>query len=516
MIDEYFYEVVALASLVGGGLFLAGLRNPVVFFYAGLFGTAILKTPELPIVREKFTVVELCLLCLWMCWPLLLKSRLPSKSTGLIYLWGGGFCIVCLASSLIAITTAPPRMVTTRMAAWSLLEAVNYCYGVAILWTCVQVLDTWQRWVGAIMAWVGGMAVASFVGAAAVAGVAPGWAYEETGRINSTLRNENQVPSMILPLLVIVLMIAVRRGLPIRYRVLALGIFMAALLAAIGTGSRTAALMIGLSGAGVFWILQSAMRSKLSVYRFQLVNLAIGFAALVVVYFVFAWSQYDGKYSLMSTPSWQRPAVLLIEWSEGKRAIDGTRPQQIAGAMEYFWHSPVLGTGPKFGSGMAELHGEVHNTYFSLLLETGFVGLSAFLALVWLAAYLGFEAARKCPYPWYGILGRGLIVGLFLLCLYNATILGLRQRNIWFLMGMLLAFSDLVLSGVRPEATLPRWIPQAWKAIYVDEDGDEDVSQTTQPALPGIGPVNPGWHPPALAGRSGKPDEATKPPAKRN
>lgn len=468
MLDTYFYEILIAAALAGGGLFLAGLRNPIVFFYAGLFGTAILKTPELPVVREKFTIVELCLLCLWMCWPLLLKGRIPSKATGLVYLWGGAFCIICLSSSLIAISTAPPRMVTAKMAAYSLLEAVNYCYGVAILWTCVQVLDSWQRWVGAIMAWVGGMAVASFVGAAAVVGMAPGWAYEETGRINSTLRNENQVPSMILPLLVVVLMIAVRRGLPLRYRGFALAIFVSALLAAIGTGSRTAALMIGLSGAGVVWILHTAIQTKRSVYRFQLAYLALAFAGVVVSYFAIAWSQYDGNYSLMSTPSWQRPAVLLIEWFDGRRGLDDTRPKQIANAMEYFWQSPILGTGPKFGSSFAATGGEVHNTYFSLLLETGFVGLSSFLALVWLAAYLGFDAARKCRYPWYGILGRALIVGLFLICLYNATMLGLRQRNIWFMLGMLLAFSDLVAAGVAPELILPRSIPKGMRAIFVD------------------------------------------------
>jgi len=268
--------------------------------------------------------------------------------------------------------------------------------------------------------------------------------------------------------LVVVLMIAVRRGLPLRYRGFALAIFVSALLAAIGTGSRTAALMIGLSGAGVVWILHTAIQTKRSVYRFQLAYLALAFAGVVVSYFAIAWSQYDGNYSLMSTPSWQRPAVLLIEWFDGRRGLDDTRPKQIANAMEYFWQSPILGTGPKFGSSFAATGGEVHNTYFSLLLETGFVGLSSFLALVWLAAYLGFDAARKCRYPWYGILGRALIVGLFLICLYNATMLGLRQRNIWFMLGMLLAFSDLVAAGVAPELILPRSIPKGMRAIFVD------------------------------------------------
>ncbi|QDT03521.1 O-Antigen ligase [Rubripirellula lacrimiformis] len=481
--QDYLFEILIVASLLGGGLLLAGARQPMVFFYAALFGTAILKTPELPIVREKFTIVELCLLCLWACWPFLIKGRLSNRTTSHIYLWGTFFCMICLSSSLIAIVTAPPRYASPKMAAYSVLEAVNYCYGVVILWTCLQVLDTWQRWIGAIVAWVGGMATASFVGAAAMAGLAPGWAREETGRICSTLRNENQVPSMILPLLLVVLMIAVRRGLPIPVRALAFAIFAAALVTAIGTGSRTAALMIGFSGVGVAWIVISTIRSGIVVYRFQLLNLSIAFAAATVAYFAVAWSMYDGKYSLMTTPSWQRPAVLLIEWSGGERKLDNTRPKQISEAIDQFWRSPVLGTGPKFGSSFAATGGEVHNTYFSLMLETGFLGLGAFMLLIGSTFVAGFNAARRCVYPWYGMLARCLLVGMVLICLYNATMLGLRQRNIWFLMGMILAFARLEASGLAPDLNLHRKIPRWLRSLFIDTDPAETFNPTTwQPA----------------------------------
>ena len=94
--------------------------------------------------------------------------------------------------------------------------------------------------VNAILAWMIGLAVASIVGVAAFGGLAPDWAVEETGRICSTLKRENQVPSMILPIILVVLLCSVRKGMTLPWRVVFLGLTMAALIATIGSGSRTA------------------------------------------------------------------------------------------------------------------------------------------------------------------------------------------------------------------------------------------------------------------------------------
>ncbi|QDV65948.1 O-antigen ligase family protein [Crateriforma conspicua] len=468
MLEDYFLIVVCVAVLAGLAFVVAGFRQPMLFYYGGLFGTAVLKTPELPVVREKVTIVEVCMLLLWLCWPLLAKGRIRSVMVPQILRLGGAFCVVCLTSSLLATLTAPPALQSPKMTAYSLLEAINYCYGVAILWTTVNVLDTWQRWIGAIAAWLAGMTLASGVGVAAVVGVAPGWAYEETGRINSTLKNENQVPSMILPTLLVAILAAVRIGGGGAARLAMLGVAGAAMLTAIGTGSRTAALMIVLAGVGVYWVVASATQVRQVVQSFILANLAVVLSGLVVFYFWFAWSRYDGEYSLVKTPSWQRPAVLLIEWYSGSRNLDDTRPRQIRNAMEYFWNSPVLGTGPKYGSYYAETGGEVHNTYFSLMLETGFLGLGCFLSLIALAFWEGYRRGRQCPYPWFAMLSQALLVGLLLLCLYNATILGLRQRNIWFLLGMIYAFCDLVAAGAVPSPVMPHWLPRGAYAFFYD------------------------------------------------
>ena len=426
----------------------------MTFYYFSLAATAFLKTPELPIVREKLAATEIGLVLVWLFWGSIPKDRIAHPSLRSIHQFGGFFGVTCLISTVLSILSNSPAegaALTSRQIAYSFVETINYFYGVMIVWTTVRLLDSWQRWLHAIAAWIIGMALASLVGAAAVGGLAPDWAFEDTGRICSTLKNENQVPSMILPIILVTLLATVRHGLSFRYRVLFFGLACAAMITAIGTGSRTAALMIVLAGLGLYWIIASSSQSGSSIDLTLLVGLAVAFSAMVVIYFWVAWLFYDGEYSLVKTPSWQRPAVLLIEWFQGTRELDSTRPEQIRDAMDYFWNSPFLGTGPKLGSLYAATHGEVHNTYVSLLLETGILGLGSFLALIGGAGFQALTAARICRHRWYAILGRCLIVGLVLLALYNSTILGLRQRNIWFLVGLLYAFSDLSLSQI-PDA----------------------------------------------------------------
>lgn len=446
---------------------VAGIRNPIVFFYFAIASTAFLKTPELPIVREKLALPEFGFLLTWLFWANIPKHRIAHPSLGPMMQVGSVFALVCFISSCIGVMGTDSRglPLSSKLVSYSFLETLNYIYALGIVWTAINLLDSWPRWLNAVLAWIVGMAVASLVGAAAVAGMAPAFAYEDTGRICSTLRNENQVPSMILPIILAVFLGSVRKGLPGWVRLIFFALAAAALVTAIGTGSRTALLMIILSGAGLYLIVGSSSDAGQSINLPMVSSLAILFTVAIIFYFSLAWSMYDGNYSLVRTPSWQRPAVLFIEWYQGKKEFDSTRPLQIAAAVEYFWNSPLIGAGPKLGAIFASTHGEVHNTYFSLLLETGVLGLGCFLALKFNAATTALRLSKTCPYRWYAILARCLLVGLITLTLYNNTMLGLRQRNIWILLGMLFAFGDLAQSS-SPEATqdpidgagLPRWL----------------------------------------------------------
>ena len=460
-----------MGASLAAGLIAVNAKRPIVFLYAAIFCTAILKTPELPIVREKFAATELFMLLTWLFWSQLKRRRGMRPSDAIVQPLGIFFIFACMISGLIGLASFPRlggRF--TSLHAGVLVEVINYAYGVIIVFTVVAALDRWGRLTGAVFAWLLGMAVASFVGTLALANLAPEFAYEEgTRRISSTLRNENQVPSMILPLITVPIMIVAHRSLGVFARASMLALTSLAFLAALGTGSRTAILMLILAALllGVSLFQDSQARQLFNTV--QLRSLAVVFSLAIIAYFVIAWSAYDGRYSLVRTPSWQRPAALLIEAYQGRRNLDNTRPEQIGTAMIQFWKTPVFGTGPKLGSRVAGTHGEVHNTYFSLLLETGMVGLLLHLTLLIRATSFCYRAVHRCPGHWYRMLGRGLLIGIALLVLYNCTILGLRQRNIWFMIGFLFAYGNLVRLGITPptDLRLPVYL-RPWRAFFTD------------------------------------------------
>ncbi len=452
--DNESLVYVAIGCIVLLPVLAIGLRNPIVFFYFAIASTAFLKTPELPIVREKLALPEFGFVLTWLFWANIPKHRIAHPSLPPMTQIGGFFGLICLVSSAVGVmgSTRTGQPYSGTMVAYSFLESINYIYGVMIVWTTINLLDSWPRWLNAILAWMIGLAVASIVGVAAFGGLAPDWAVEETGRICSTLKRENQVPSMILPIILVVLLCSVRKGMALPWRVVFLGLTMAALIATIGSGSRTALLMIMCAAMALYWISATSLGASDLIDLKLLSMLTLVFSAVVGLYFCVAWIMYDGNYSLFGTPSWQRPAVLIIEWAQGTRELDHSRPRQIMGALAYFWNSPIIGTGPKLGAMLAATGGEIHNTYFSLLLETGVLGVGSFLLLIFSAVSRSSQAVNVCRFRWYSILARCLLVGLVLLAIYNSTMLGLRQRNIWILIGLLYAFSDLAVS-VAPEAS---------------------------------------------------------------
>ncbi|WP_417748821.1 O-antigen ligase family protein [Rosistilla oblonga] len=474
MIDDNLILILLLLGIVGAAFVALNARRPIVFLYAAIFCTAILKTPQLPVVREKFTATEVFMLLTWLFASQLPRLHRHLPSDRVVKPLAIAFVLSCIVSGMIGLASVPATTIDMpRVYASVFVEIANYIYGVLIVLTVIRAIDRWERLTGAVFAWILGMTVASFVGVLATVHLAPGFAYEEgTRRICSTLRNENQVPSMILPLITLPIMASAHRHLGLLPRIAMLGLTAMAFLTALGTGSRTAVLMLIFAAVALGLVLTQDSKARLLFNLGQLRSFAFFFAIAVVSYFVVAWAAYDGNYSLMRTPSWQRPAALLIEAYNGKRDLDSTRPQQFKVAMEQFWKTPVFGTGPKLGARVAQTHGEVHNTYFSLLLETGIVGLLLHLALLFQAARFCWIAVQRCPFHWYRMMGKALLIGLVLLVLYNNTMLGLRQRNIWFLVGFMFAYGNLVMLKVPPPRTLklPFWL-KPWTPFFVDHSG---------------------------------------------
>ena len=75
--------------------------------------------------------------------------------------------------------------------------------------------------------------------------------------------------------------------------------------------------MIMCAAMALYWISATNLGASDLIDLKLLSILTLVFSAVVGLYFCVAWIMYDGNYSLFGTPSWQRPAVLIIEWAQG-------------------------------------------------------------------------------------------------------------------------------------------------------------------------------------------------------
>ena len=446
--------------LIGGFGLMAGVlavawRRPVRGLYLAFFACGILITPELPVVREKLTATELILLMTGLAmmfharaWrnralPLLRSQQTPINLGGFFILWIGlsfGVNNLQFQDGLIS----------------SLVETLNFLYGFLVFCTVLLLVDDWEKWFGCLTSWFLGAAVVSGVGVWAMTGTAPAWALDEvTNRLSSTLRASNQVPAFLLPIFATVAIAAARRGARAIRRGVLTALLAGMALTAIGTGSRTALLMLGLSSAGV-WFLATRRSARRALNMGLLMGLALGLVVGLVAYFTIALTSYEGDYSLVRTPAWQRPAILLTEWGRGERALDPTRPAQLNLVWENFSDYPMFGTGPKL-AGLRIGTEEIHNTYANLLLEVGIPGVALFLLWLFSVLWIGWNSGHRCRDPYRQTMVMSLLVGFIALMLYSATMFGLRQRNIWLLAGLLVAVPRLL----RGEQRAP---PRSWRA----------------------------------------------------
>lgn len=457
-----------VATFVGGlcivYLLLRFVRHPQQGLYLTIFASAILLSPSLPVVREKLTAAEFVVALTWLA--LLLRAGRKSVRTVPLtssqrtsLLLGGAFTGWMLLSFAINQIDVIERQHFTASA----VEATNFVYGYLMFATVVWLVDDWQDLRGCLLAWFAGAGVVSLFGVWAVAGGAPAWAYDDfTHRISSTLRTENQVPMYLMPVVVALAFWAVQRRRGQLRRLGALLLLGAVLVTLAGTGSRTAFGMTILAVVAVIWLaLIEAPRRGFN--KGLLFNLSVGLVVTVGVYVALAVSTYQGDYVLGKTPAWQRPVVMLYDWTQGYQSLDATRPAQLAQAYHYFWDQPLIGTGPKL-YGYQYRMAEIHNTYMGVLLQMGVVGLGFFLAWVTHTLWLGWRTGRSLREPFQRLMVLSLCVGMVLLLVYGMTMFGLRQRNLWLLAGLLVAAHSLRRQEIvarRAAAPAPAAAPRA-------------------------------------------------------
>lgn len=457
LILNYLPVFAGIAVAVATALLLWMSRRPVRGLYLAFFATAILITPYLPLVREKFTAVEVMMVLTWLAmlsrqsaWRNWNNPLQPFQHIALLLGW---FFIAWVALSFFV-----NNLSFYKGLPGSIVEALNYLYGFLMFRTVLLLVDDWKKWTGCLTAWLLGAVVVSLVGVLAVSGHAPGWAYDEfTGRVSSTLRNENQVPSFLLPVFAATVFMAVSTGRRLWYRLFMILLITGMLVTTFGTGSRTAMGMLVICLLGTFFLALKEWTYG-AFNRLLLARNALAIVCGLFLYVMIVLAAYRGDYALGKTPAWQRPVVMLSDWWQGKKVLDETRAQQLDVVATHFMDNIMVGTGPKL-AGLRYGVAEIHNTYAGVMFELGVPGCLLFIVWLLYVLQVGWRAGNSCPDPYHRLMALSLCVGMGALIVYSMFMFGLRQRNIWLLAGLLAALPRVIhqaeLERIAPDELVP-------------------------------------------------------------
>lgn len=408
-------------------------RNPVRGLYVAIFASAVLITPELPVVRDKIAACEVVMVITWLvaaCRALPGKRWLVSQKKAFVR------ALLFLAIALISF--AGNAATGNLDFSHSGVEMANYVYGFLVFTTVVCLVQSWDQWLRCLIAWAWGTVLVSAVAMVTILGWGPSWAQDSfSGRVSSTLKFSNQLPGYCIPILILVIVTAALRQAPRRIRMPAVLLAGAIGLAVIASGSRSGLLLLGGSIAAVIGIAISERRNP-ALDRAILTGLGMAAALAVVLFVVRVAATSDQGYALGRTPGYQRAARMGTLWMQGDEGAEDTRIIQLRLAAEKIPEQLALGVGPA-NFAMVFHVDEIHNTYVGVLVEEGIFGAMALV--VWLASVI--ENARLglkwSPSGMHRLIVLAILTGFLALLVYGVTMFGLRQRPFWFMAGLLVA-----------------------------------------------------------------------------
>ena len=135
---------------------------------------------------------------------------------------------------------------------------------------------------------------------------------------------------------------------------------------------------------------------------------------------------------------------LVSEVFSRGQVTDTFRLENWANGVRLFLVHPLTGYG--LGNIWLDYGHEVHNTYLSILAETGALGALAFLILLTYITLLGYQNLRLASIlrPRWTPYARGMFAGLLAEYLFATQHVVIRSRHLWLIFGVIVAMNTLL------------------------------------------------------------------------
>ncbi len=189
------------------------------------------------------------------------------------------------------------------------------------------------------------------------------------------------------------------------------------------SGSRSGTLMIAM--LFIFMFLVSFFKSSLKVkFRYLILS------AIVI-------SQIASLNLLELNWNIQRALSFMTVYEERGLSVDEWRLNQFEEAMHHFYDSPLVGLG--IGNYVRITPHEIHNTYLSLLVETGVLGFASYALLLLLMFFIAIKHSNNKTVTLY-------IIYFFLIFLSaNYSALIVRERWVWIVLFLMTTLRGTLL-----------------------------------------------------------------------
>ncbi len=304
----------------------------------------------------------------------------------------------------------------------------NYSYGAVICFAIVAASAFPGHLRMFLVAFILGVVLVSSFSALAMFAEAPAWVYHGGGRIKSTSQSVNQLAAFVAPAIPLALIFSLGRSASRKTTLFFFFASALAVIALIGTGSRTALVLLVVS---LMLVLLGTLLFFASKVRLATTMLLFCVMATLALGSVIAAFKESGSSALpVLAQGLARPLDRFLNPDTVEAGL-GPRYEQIVAVTSNWVNYPAFGIGPGNFKNYSSSTFEVHNTYLGTLIEIGVPGLIFLLLFQATICIAALKRALSRLAMDQRIQAFAVFSAFLIVCLYGMGSFGLRQRPFW-------------------------------------------------------------------------------------
>lgn len=415
-------------------------------FYCLFLGIVLLplkKVLHLPVVEYKFLLADFFFLLSGSC-------ALFEKEARKRFFQLRPLLTIVLAFALWLALSSFLSLETFSSAFRTQLEILTLWYDICLLLLLVVVVDAPKKLFFLLFGWVLAILISNLVSFYSLLEI-PDWGFAY-GILIGSFVGANQPQIVLLPLLPLLIFIGSLKELPCVVRAISIGLVSCSTLFVLISGSRSGFLMLGLQ-----WIGCSVLYWRARQWRFAFSSVAfwgqqVGYAFLLLIVLLYGMElaqTYEPLAGLKRVNHTFESVVLPkddkpIQCSESERynQISSGRIGIIKAGFSLFKENIWLGYGLQQ---TRKINGtrnhEMHSGYLVLLFETGIIGFLLGACFIYMVLKRVPIVLKDRANSFECLVLQSLLIGLTGLALYNVLTNGLRQRELWIFLGLVLVIT---------------------------------------------------------------------------